>query len=171
MALPIPNIFTDDQERFLEEAYIKLRVQPRDLVTRINKKFGTSFTIDQIYKKIQNEGYTKRRKDLIKATETALGQKSESNADIVRKSVRQHRETMERFVAKSEKVADKALDMASKATSARDLSAATGAARAAIGIYRQCSGMDGPGNLGTGNVFNFNFGQEKLTKQAEPVDV
>jgi hypothetical protein len=135
--------------------YLRSELSPATITPMLNEKFKTQFTLVQVQRLI-NDRWSKKRKVLV---ERRRAIETKTDAQIVKATAQSHKRIMERFAGKTEKLADKALDMATGAGDARTMQAAASAAKSAITMFRVCSGIDSTNTGGPrAATFNFNFG-------------
>jgi hypothetical protein len=165
------TIFSPAHRDFIRNCYLRSEMQPATIHPMLNEKYGTNYTLVQVQRLINNK-WSKKRKVMLERIRTI---ETKTDGQIVKSITRKHAQIMDRFAGKSEKLADKALDMANSSSSPRSMAAAASAAKSAITMFRVCTGIDKPGTGPTAATFNFNFSAIRPIKDGEepaaPVEV
>jgi hypothetical protein len=174
--IPTRSPFTWPAEHaaYLRTIYVNASLAPRHVAERLNAKFGTSYTVKQIYSKVHEQGWTAEKVAKIDEFEKTSGVKHRSIAEQRATAERSNAEIMDRWKERSRKIAEKAFDLAESSKTARDLASATSAVRSIVGTFRQCAGMESTSGAPS-LTFNFGFAggpalppPEKTVVEIEP---
>lgn len=158
------SIFSPENQEFIARAYLEESRQPSEVTELLNQRFSTNFTVVQVQRHI-NRDLSKQRR--VTARKRAAIQKKTAS-QIAREQAAETQRVLGRFADKSKQVTDKALDMAIQADNPRSLNAATSAAKAALTMFRVCSGLEDGSNAGPrSTVFNFNFASAQPLRDGE----
>ena len=165
--MPRPNIFSDAQLKFMRHAYMRMMVQPADLVIMLNKKFGTDYTITQVHRAINSRKWSTRRKLILEKAEKI---EEVSDTRIARQLANKHNEVMSEFAEKSVGGVRKALDFVSRADNPRSLQSAAAAAKSLFSMFKLSAGIDNATTHQGAATFNFNFASTPIPKAVVPVE-
>lgn len=182
LSMPRPRVFTDEQHEIVRKMYTSKLMKPAEIVAEIQRRWPeVKVTPKSLSDYCRSKGWIEQRKKRETLVESAAEQEKvvaviEAKHSQLTSPLEQHKE----FITTSAIVASKALlkseMMIENAKSARDLSAATGAARAAAEMYRKAVGLDESSNRGgstTNFIFNFATSEESpfaKVKQAQKVE-
>lgn len=155
----------------MRECYLRSFMQPADVASALNLKFKVEFTTKQVNRWINSTGLTFRRKQVAEQAENYV-KASPTNRAIAKDVAKKHELALKRFGDRSEKITERAMEMAENARDARSMSAAVSAAKNGLAMFRACHGLDGPaGATGRAATFNFNFGNIPARKPGESLEV
>lgn len=156
----------------MRQLYMRQMQQPLAITEAMNRKYQTTFTVEQVRRCINNRGWSARRKLMVEKLDEV---EKVRDAQIVKKLGEAHGRVME-DVAKGAVVGmQKAVTFLERADNPRTLQAGAAALKSLTTTWRLMSGIDNSTTRAAGStVFAFNFANTPLRPSSEaprPVEV
>lgn len=172
MAKQPHSVFSNSHLAFIRQLYMRQMQQPLAITDAMNRKYQTTFTVEQVRRCINNRGWSARRKLMVEKLDEV---EKVRDAQITKKIAEAHGRVME-DVAKGAVVGmQKAVTFLEHADNPRTLQAGAAALKSLTTTWRLMRGIDNSTTRAAGStVFSFNFASAQFRPVAEaarPVEI